>query len=103
MKDFTKALKNKFKSKRSLQKHAKKGYLPVQTVLEVLLLLLVIKYIIRGTIIMGLVYYIHNSKHIVISHSELRVSIATYMLFFGHPRLRIVVFGNFNKTVLSTN
>lgn len=35
MKDFTKALKNKFKSKRSLQKHTKKGYLPVQTVLEV--------------------------------------------------------------------
>ncbi|KAF2368021.1 EF-hand domain type 2 [Trinorchestia longiramus] len=34
MKDFTKALKNKFKSKRSLQKHTKKGYLPVQTVLE---------------------------------------------------------------------
>ncbi|KAK8748100.1 hypothetical protein OTU49_016316 [Cherax quadricarinatus] len=34
VKDFTKALKNKFKSKRSLQKHTKKGYLPVQTVLE---------------------------------------------------------------------
>ncbi|XP_047739356.1 dystrophin [Hyalella azteca] len=34
VKDFTKALKNKFKSKRALQKHAKKGYLPVQTVLE---------------------------------------------------------------------
>ncbi|ROT67522.1 putative dystrophin-like isoform X2 [Penaeus vannamei] len=34
VKDFTKALKNKFKSKRALQKHTKKGYLPVQTVLE---------------------------------------------------------------------
>ena len=34
MKDFTKALKNKFKSKRTLQKHTKRGYLPVQTVLE---------------------------------------------------------------------
>ncbi|CAL4082352.1 unnamed protein product, partial [Meganyctiphanes norvegica] len=34
VKDFTKALKNKFKSKRSLQKQTKIGYLPVQTVLE---------------------------------------------------------------------
>ncbi|XP_035715809.1 dystrophin isoform X4 [Folsomia candida] len=34
VRDFTKALKNRFKSKRSLQKHRKLGYLPVQSVLE---------------------------------------------------------------------
>ncbi|CAL8109930.1 unnamed protein product [Orchesella dallaii] len=34
VRDFTRALKNRFKSKRSLQKHRKLGYLPVQSVLE---------------------------------------------------------------------
>ena len=35
IKDFTKSLRNKFKSKRYFKKHPKLGYLPVQTVLEV--------------------------------------------------------------------
>ncbi|XP_043236244.1 dystrophin-like isoform X3 [Amphibalanus amphitrite] len=34
IKDFTKSLRNKFKSKRYFKKHPKLGYLPVQTVLE---------------------------------------------------------------------
>lgn len=34
MRDFTKALKNKFKSKRYFTKHPRVGYLPVRTVLE---------------------------------------------------------------------
>lgn len=35
IKDFTKSLRNRFKSKRYFKKHPKLGYLPVQTVLEV--------------------------------------------------------------------
>lgn len=34
VRDFTRALKNKFKSKRYFKKHPRVGYLPVQTVLE---------------------------------------------------------------------
>ena len=34
VRDFTRALKNKFKSKRKLEKSRKLGYLPVQTLLE---------------------------------------------------------------------
>lgn len=34
MRDFTRALRNKFKSKRYFKKHPRVGYLPVQTVLE---------------------------------------------------------------------
>lgn len=34
MRDFTKALKNKFKSKRYFMKHPRMGYLPVRSVLE---------------------------------------------------------------------
>jgi len=34
IRDFTKVLKNKFKSKRYFKKHPRLGYLPVQTVLE---------------------------------------------------------------------
>ncbi|XP_053597350.1 dystrophin isoform X4 [Microplitis demolitor] len=34
VRDFTRALRNKFKSKRYFQKHPRVGYLPVQTVLE---------------------------------------------------------------------
>lgn len=34
MRDFTRALRNKFKSKRYWAKHPRVGYLPVQTVLE---------------------------------------------------------------------
>lgn len=34
MRDFTKIMKNKFKSKRYFKKHQRLGYLPVQTVLE---------------------------------------------------------------------
>ncbi|XP_074663011.1 dystrophin-like isoform X2 [Tubulanus polymorphus] len=34
MRDFTKVMKNKFKSKRYFKKHPRLGYLPVQTVLE---------------------------------------------------------------------
>lgn len=34
VRDFTKVLKNKFKSKRYFKKHPRLGFLPVQTVLE---------------------------------------------------------------------
>lgn len=34
LRDFTKALKNKFKSKRYFLKHPRMGYLPVRSVLE---------------------------------------------------------------------
>lgn len=34
MRDFTKVLKNKFRSKKYFAKHPRLGYLPVQTVLE---------------------------------------------------------------------
>jgi len=34
VRDFTRALRNKFKSKRYFKKHPRVGYLPVQTVLE---------------------------------------------------------------------
>lgn len=34
MKDFTRTLRNKFKSKRYFKKHPRLGYLPVQTALE---------------------------------------------------------------------
>lgn len=34
VRDFTRALRNKFKSKRYWAKHPRVGYLPVQTVLE---------------------------------------------------------------------
>lgn len=34
VRDFTRALRNKFKSKRYFKKHPRMGYLPVQTVLE---------------------------------------------------------------------
>ncbi len=34
MRDFTRVLKNKFRSKRYFRKHPRLGYLPVQTVLE---------------------------------------------------------------------
>lgn len=34
MRDFTRALRNKFKSARYFKKHPRVGYLPVQTVLE---------------------------------------------------------------------
>lgn len=34
VRDFTRVLKNKFRSKRYFRKHPRLGYLPVQTVLE---------------------------------------------------------------------
>jgi hypothetical protein len=34
IRDFTKVVKNKFKTKRHFRKHPRLGYLPVQTVLE---------------------------------------------------------------------
>ena len=34
LKDFTRTLRNKFKSKRYFKKHPRLGYLPVQTALE---------------------------------------------------------------------
>lgn len=34
VRDFTRALRNKFKSARYFKKHPRVGYLPVQTVLE---------------------------------------------------------------------
>ena len=34
MRDFTRVIKNKFKTKRHFKKHPRLGFLPVQTVLE---------------------------------------------------------------------
>lgn len=34
VRDFTRIIRNKFKSKRYFKKHVKMGYLPVQTILE---------------------------------------------------------------------